>query len=89
MRVWIAVLGMALALLTQPAAAAPWDYRPGLQQQDRRNPPRQAQNDRRDPRAVPRRDEGARQRLSDEERRNLRRDIDRADRELYRRKGQR
>lgn len=90
MKAWIAMLGMAVALLGQSAVAAPWEFRPGLQQQDRRNPPpRQPQNDRRDPRAVPQRDDGFRQRLSDEERRDLRRDIDRADRELYRRKGQR
>lgn len=90
MKAWIAMLGMAVALLGQPVLAAPWDFRPGLQQQDRRNPPpRQPQNDRRDPRGAPQRDDGHRQRLSDEERRDLRRDIDRADRELYRRKGQR
>jgi hypothetical protein len=89
MKAGIAVLGMAVMLLAQPLAAAPWDNRPGLQQQDRRNPPRQLQNDRRDPRAAPQRNDAPRQRLSDEERRDLRRDIDRADRELYRRKGQR
>jgi len=90
MKIGLAMLGIAVALLAQPALAAPWDFRPGVQQQDRRNPPpRQAQGERRDQRAAPPRDDGPQRRMSEEERRDLRRDIDRADRELYRRKGQR
>lgn len=86
----LALVGLAIALLAQPAYPAPWDYRPGLQQQDRRNaqrPPAPYGPDRRDQRAVPRRDD--RNRLTDEERRDLRRDLDRANRELYRQKRQR
>ncbi len=89
MKMWVAMFGLAVAVLAQPAVAAPWDFRPGLQQQDRRNPPRQVQRERREQRAAPQRNERPRERLSDEERRDLRRDIDRAERELYRRKGQR
>lgn len=93
MKMWWGLLAIGGALLLGPAAAAPWDYRPGLQaQQDRRQPSRQApvyKGERRDPRAAPERDDRPRQRLSDEERRDLRRDLDRANRELYRRKGQR
>jgi hypothetical protein len=77
-----ALLVIGLALTVQPVTAAPWDYRPGLQQQDRRNPPRQFQNDRREQRPAPQRDD-RRHRLTDEERRDLRRDLDRANRELY------
>jgi hypothetical protein len=89
MKKWMAMLGLALVALAQPAVAAPWDSRPGLQSQDRRNPPRQHQGERRDQRAAPQRDDRQRQRLSDEERRDLRRDLDRANRELYRRNRQR
>jgi hypothetical protein len=86
----LTLAGLAAALLAQPAYSAPWDYRPGLQQQDRRNaqrPPAPYGPDRRDQRAAPRRDD--RHRLTDEERRDLRRDLDRANRELYRQKRQR
>jgi hypothetical protein len=90
MKTWVVVFGLAAALAaaSTPSSAAPWDFRPGLQQ-DRRAPPRQLQRDRREARPVPQRDERPRQRLSDEERRDLRRDIDRANRELYRRNRQR
>ena len=84
------VVGMVLWL--QPAVAAPWSFRPGVQQgQDRRNAPRQvpANKGERPQRAAPGGDDRQRHRLSDEERRDLRRDLDRANRELYRRKGQR
>lgn len=77
----LALMALGLALIAQPATAAPWDYRPGMQQQDRRNPQRQYQNDRREQRPAPQRDD--RHRLTDEERRDLRRDLDRANRELY------
>jgi hypothetical protein len=90
MRWFSALLSLGIALSTQPAIAAPWDVRPGLQQQDRRNaqrPPPQYSPERRDQRAAPQRED--RQRLTDEERRDLRRDLDRANRELYRQKRQR
>lgn len=86
----LALVGLAVALSAQPVYSAPWDYRPGLQQQERRNaqrPPAPYPPERRDQRAVPQRDD--RQRLTDEERRDLRRDLDRANRELYRQKRQR
>ena len=96
MKMWWGTIALGIVFIGPPAVAAPWDFRPSLQaQQDRRPPPRQApaykgeRGERRDQRAAPEREERPRQRLSDEERRDLRRDIDRADRELYRRKGQR
>lgn len=93
MRVWVVTLMVGMVVLPQPAAAAPWDYRPGIQGQERRPPPRQApfrKGDGREQRAVPPdRDDRSRQRLSEEERRELHRDLDRANREIYRRKGQR
>lgn len=89
MRTWLAMLGLAVVFWAHTAIGAPWDFRPGLQQQDRRNQaPRQAK-ERRDQRAAPQRDDRQRQHLSDEERRDLRRDLDRANRELYRRNRQR
>ena len=61
----LALAGLAIALSAQPAYSAPWDYRPGLQQQpDRRNAQRPPAPERRDQRAVPQRDD--RQRLTDE-----------------------
>lgn len=93
MKMWWGIIALGIALLGGAAVAAPWDFRPGLQaQQDRRHPTRQApppKGERRDQRAAPERDDRPRQRLSDEDRRDLRRDLDRANRELYRRKGQR
>lgn len=90
MKALLALLAAGMVLVL-PAAAAPWDYRPGLQGQDRRAPPQYApgqREEKRDQRAAPQRDDRSRQRLSEEERRELRRDLDRANRELYRRKGQ-
>jgi hypothetical protein len=92
MKTLLGIIAVGIALMFEPAVAAPWDFRPGLQGQDRRNPPRQApayKGERREQRAAPEREERQRQRLSDEERRELRQDLDRANRELYRRKGQR
>lgn len=92
MKKWLGMLVVGFALSVQPAIPAPWDFRPGLQGQERRHPPRQApaqKGERREQRAAPERDNRQRQRLSEEERRELRRDLDRANREIYRRKGQR
>lgn len=92
MKTLLGMLAVGVVLLSQPAMAAPGDFRPGLQGQDRRNPPRQGsaqKGERREQRAAPQRDDRSRQRLSEEERRELRRDLDRANREIYRRKGQR
>ena len=65
----LALVGLAVALSAQPVYSAPWDYRPGLQQERR--------NAQRPPAPYP------------PERRDLRRDLDRANRELYRQKRQR
>lgn len=94
MKTLLGVFAVGIVLWFQPAVAAPWDFRPVLQQgQDRRSAPRQVPANkgerRQQQRAVPGGDDRQRHRLSDEERRDLRRDLDRANRELYRRKGQR
>ena len=81
---WVLALSVVL-----PAWGAPWDARrPGQEQQrgpqreDRAGPWRGAPQDRRMERDGRR--DGA---LSDEERRGLHRDLDRANRELYQRRG--
>lgn len=88
-------MALALLLLSQQAAtAAPWDHRPGLQGPDRRQgyqgperrlPPRYPPGYRGD-RPGPERHYGYGGRLTEEERRALRRDVDRANREIYRRR---
>lgn len=95
MKVLVGVLAVAATLLVQPVVAAPRDFRPGLQAQERRVPQRQAPRERevereRERRVVPADGAERRQgRLTDEERRDLRRDVDRANRELYRRRQER
>ncbi|MEK6593428.1 MAG: hypothetical protein AABZ67_10105 [Pseudomonadota bacterium] len=87
MRAWLIALmvGMA-AMSSQPAVAASWGYAPGLQGQGQRGPAQHDQREmRRERRVTPERDERPRHRLTDDERRDLRRDIDQADREIYRR----
>ena len=90
-RWWIVLMvGMMAAMSSLPSVAAPWGYAPGVQGQGQRGQPRgPAQHDQRDMRrerrAAPERGERPRQRLTDDERRDLRRDIDQADREIYRR----
>lgn len=91
MRKWLIALmvGMA-AMSSQPSVAAPRGYAPGLQDQGQRGQPRgPAQYDqremRRERRMAPERGERPRHQLTDDERRDLRRDIDQADREIYRR----
>lgn len=86
---------LAVLLLAQPVAvAAPWDHRPGLQGPDRRPgfqgperrvPPRYPPGYRGE-RPGPERHDGYAGRLTEEERRALRRDVDRANREIYRRR---
>jgi hypothetical protein len=84
--------GIVLALLTaavQPAAAGPWrDFGGGrFDVQAQRQRPgdfqRPPQRDFRRGEQPPERDKRGDGRLTDEERRNLRRDIDRANREIY------
>jgi hypothetical protein len=80
-------VAVAVFLLTQPVAAAPWEFRPGLQAEERRGPPRERPREvQRERRAAPpaERSERRQQRLTEEERRELRQDIDRAEREIYR-----
>ena len=93
MKTLLGMIVVGIVLWYQPAVAAPWGFRPHLQQgQERRGASRQApanKGERRQQRAAPAGDDRQRHRLSDEERRDLRRDLDRANRELYRRKGQR
>lgn len=101
MKVVLGALVVGIMVAAQPVAARPWSggFAPYLQQaQDQRMSPRgqekRGQRDfRRDQRMppqrmVPERDERARGRLTDEERQDLRRDIDKANREIYRRRQQ-
>ena len=93
MKVILGALTFAVLLLSQPVAtAAPWDHRFGVQGQERRVPPRQPPRQReiqRERRAAPNPDERFVGRLTEQERRELRRDVDRANREIYRRRFER
>jgi hypothetical protein len=90
-----ATVVLAVLLLSQPVAvAARWDHRPGLQGPDRRQvyqgperrlPPRYPPGYR-GQRPGPERHDGYAGRLTEEERQALRRDVDRANREIYRRR---
>ena len=83
MKVWLAiVLGWAV-LQTGPALAGPWRSMPAVQgQPDRADRGQQRQRDGGRPERSERHDRP--QRLSDEERRDLHRDLDKARREIYR-----
>jgi len=86
MREFLGASAMAVMLLVQPVAdAAQRDGRPGLQAQERRAPPRQPPGQR-EQRPAPERGDRYLGRLTEEERRELRRDVDRANREIYRRR---
>ena len=90
MRLWLVVIAMAAAVCAAPAAAAaPWDFRPGLQGQGKRGqeagPPRGGRTSRDERRATPAPPDRSTGRLTEEERRELRRDVDRANKEIYRR----
>jgi hypothetical protein len=84
---------VAVLLLAQPeAGAAAWEYgpvaqgperKPAFKAPDRRAPPRYPPGQR-GARPGPERPDGYAGRLTEEERRNLRRDVDRANREIYR-----
>ena len=89
------LIGMILALLAvtaRPAAAGPWrDFGGGrFNVQEQRQRPgefqRQPQRDFRRSERPPERDNRREGRLTDDERRALRRDIDRANREIYKRR---
>lgn len=90
MKALLAIILLTLGLGALPAVAdhergRGFAYRPDFRVQQ--PPPGQFRGDRRsDPRrsAPPQRREGSQGRLTDEERRDLRRDLDKANRELYR-----
>lgn len=83
---------LMMAGIAQPALAAPWrDFGGGLIQTQLKQPrqdrfQRQPQQDFRRPEQPPERGQRGDGRLTDEERRGLHRDLDRANREIY--KGQ-
>lgn len=90
MKAWFGALAMvtAMAAGSQPAVAEPGGFGPWLQAQAQRQPREPMQRDprglRREQRLTPERDQRQRSRLTDEERRELRRDIDQANRDIYR-----
>lgn len=92
MKAWWGVLAL-VAVMTgglRPAAAEPQGFSFLIQtQMQRGQPPERLQREqrdlRRDYRAEPGRDERRRDRLTEQERRDLRRDIDQANRDIYRR----
>lgn len=90
MKGMLALLMLGMLLLVQwPAEAAPPWSGPGMQGDDRRSSPGQGFQHRdaqRERRAAPEREHGRRERLTEDERRELRRDVDRANREIYRRR---
>ena len=89
MKIMIGMILMLLAVAAQPAAAAAWrDFGGGrFDVQAQRQQPgdfqRPPQRDFRRGERPPERSKNGAGRLSDDERRNLRRDIDRANREIY------
>lgn len=86
MKFWLAIILGCAVLQAGPAAAGPWrDLRAAQSQPDRadRAPQRQRDGDRPDRPDRYERQERP-QRLSDEERRGLHRDLDKARREIYR-----
>jgi hypothetical protein len=96
MKAFFGALSLMFLLSALPVAAdherpRGFGFRPDLQwQQDRRGPP--AKGDQwRDPRRErqPERGQRGQGRLTDEERKDLHRDLDRANRELYRRRSER
>jgi hypothetical protein len=90
MKAWFGALAMVavMAAVSQPAAAEPRRFGPWVQVQAQPQPPGRTQRDprelRRDSRMAPQRDQSQRSKLTDEERRGLRRDIDQANRDIYR-----
>ena len=104
MKFLLGALIVGIVLVSQPTAAAPWDLRPRLQDRDQRMPPRKGPGQRemqrerrmaperdvqRERRMAPEQDERSKGRLTEDERRELRRDVDRANREIYRRRFER
>ncbi len=105
MKMLLGALLVGITIVSQPAAAAPWDSRPRLQERDQRMAPRKGPGQRemqrerrmgsgqremqREQRMAPERDQSSQGKLTEEERRELRRDVDRANREIYRRRFER
>ena len=88
MNAWFGALAMVAAMTAglQPAAAEPVGFVLRLQgqQQSREPVQRDPREQRRDPRVAPQRDQRQPSKLTDEQRRELRRDIDQANRDIYR-----
>ena len=89
MKILIGAILTVIAAFAQPATAGPWHVLTGslFAVQAQRQPPggfqRQPQRDFRRPDRPPERGQQPDGRLTEEERRALRRDIDRANREIY------
>lgn len=88
MKALFGALLVGTVLLSQPAVAqisrfGPWVEVQGHREQPRRYVPRDQRGERR---ARPEPDQRRQNRMTDDERRELRRDIDRANRDIYRRK---
>lgn len=85
---YMVLAGLLFSLAAQSAWAAPWDGRRGGQEQGRPSQRDQAGPRRDAPPQERRMDRGDRRdgAMSDEERRALHRDLERANRELYRRR---
>ena len=81
---------VAAASVTHCAVAAPWDLRPRVQSQGQppqdANQKRGARDVQGERRTVPNPPDRPAGRLTEEERRELRRDVDRANAEIYRRR---
>lgn len=88
MNAWFGALAMVAAMTAglQPAAAEPVGFALRLQgQQQSREPVQRDPRDlRREQRLTPERDQRQPSKLTDEQRRELRRDIDQANRDIYR-----
>lgn len=93
MKILISMIPALLAVAAQPAAAGPWRDFGGARfdvQAQRQRPgdfQRPPQRDFRRGERPPERDKRRDGRLTDDERRDLRRDIDRANREIYKGRG--
>lgn len=94
MKSLLGALAIGIIVAAQPAAARPWSggFAPVSQAQGQREQGdmrREKRDVRRERRVAPERGERPPGRLTDEERQDLRRDIDKANREIYRRRQQR
>lgn len=87
MKAWFSAFVVAMAVWSQPVQSqgfAPWQQSQGQRGQPDGPMRRDPGDMRRERRLAPERDERRANRLTDEERRDLRRDIDQANREIYR-----